>query len=38
MIGEGRRGPITTKLQKSFFECVTGKSDKYREWLTPVSG
>jgi branched-chain amino acid aminotransferase len=38
MIGEGRRGPVTTKLQKSFFECVTGKSDKYREWLTPVSG
>ena len=38
MIGEGRRGPITAKLQKTFFECVTGKSDKYRDWLTPVSG
>ena len=38
VIGEGRRGPITTKLQKAFFECVTGKSEKYREWLTPVSG
>jgi branched-chain amino acid aminotransferase len=38
MIGEGRRGPVTTKLQKAFFECVNGKSDKYRDWLTPVSG
>ena len=38
VIGEGRRGPITTKLQESFFDCVTGKSEKYREWLTPVSG
>jgi len=37
-IGEGRRGPITEKLQKTFFECVTGKSDKYRDWLTPVAG
>lgn len=37
-IGDGRRGPITEKLQKIFFDCVTGKSDRYREWLTPVTG
>ncbi len=37
MIGEGRRGPVTEKLQKTFFDCVTGKSDKYRDWLTPVA-
>jgi len=37
-IGDGRRGPITEKLQKTFFDCVTGKSDRYREWLTPVTG
>jgi len=36
-IGEGRRGPITEKLQKTFFDCVTGKSDQYRDWLTPVT-
>ncbi len=36
-IGDGGRGPITGKLQKTFFDCVTGKSDRYREWLTPVS-
>ena len=36
-IGEGRRGPITSRIQKTFFECVTGKAEKYREWLTPVA-
>lgn len=37
-IGEGRRGPVTTRLQQEFFDCVAGKSDRYREWLTPVAG
>ena len=37
-IGEGKRGPVTTKLQNAFFDCVTGKSDKNRDWLTPVAG
>jgi len=36
-IGNGSRGPITGKLQKTFFDCVTGKSDRYRYWLTPVT-
>ncbi len=36
-IGDGCRGPITGKLQKTFFDCVTGKSDRYGEWLTPVT-
>ncbi len=35
-IGEGRRGPITEKLQTLFFDVVNGRSDKYRSWLTPV--
>ena len=35
-IGSGRRGPITEKLQKAFFDVVTGHApDKYG-WLTPV--
>jgi len=38
VIGSGKRGPVTEKLQKTFFDCVTGKSDKYRDWLTPVAG
>jgi branched-chain amino acid aminotransferase len=36
-IGEGKRGPITAKLQKAFFDLVNGKNDKLRTWLTPVA-
>src|SRR3954470_1836985 len=36
-IGEGRRGPITTRIQKAFFDTVTGKAEAHREWLTPVA-
>ena len=36
-IGTGRRGPITTQLQKMFFECVAGKMQKHHAWLTPVT-
>jgi branched-chain amino acid aminotransferase len=36
-IGEGRRGPITTRIQKAFFDCVTGKAEQHAEWLTPVA-
>src|SRR4029078_190550 len=35
-IGEGRRGPITAKLQTMFFDIVHGRSAKHREWLTAV--
>jgi len=35
-IGEGRRGPITEKIQKAFFDIVGGKDDRYSEWLTAV--
>jgi len=38
VIGTGQRGPVTTKLQKAFFDCVAGKSDRYAEWLTPIAG
>ena len=36
-IGEGRRGPITEKLQTIFFDVVSGKAKQYAHWLTPVS-
>ncbi len=35
-IGTGRRGPITTKLQALFFDCVYGRARSHLEWLTPV--
>lgn len=36
VIGSGRRGPVTEKIQALFFEAVNGRAPKYREWLTPV--
>jgi len=35
-IGEGRRGPVTEKLQTAFFDLVAGRNPKYTHWLTPV--
>lgn len=35
-IGEGKRGPITEKLQSLFFDVVAGKVPKYQHWLTLV--
>jgi branched-chain amino acid aminotransferase len=32
-IGEGKRGPVTTKLQQIFFNAVRGKEPKYEFWL-----
>ncbi|MCX7893037.1 MAG: branched-chain amino acid transaminase [Burkholderiales bacterium] len=36
-IGVGKRGAMTTKIQKAFFDVVNGKNAKYRSWLTPVA-
>jgi branched-chain amino acid aminotransferase len=36
-IGPGRRGPITERLQKMFFDCVNGRAEKHRSWNTPVA-
>lgn len=35
-VGEGRRGPITEKLQKEFFGIVNGTAADRFGWLTPV--
>lgn len=35
-IGEGKRGPITEKLQTMYFDVVHGRVEKYNNWLTPV--
>ena len=35
-IGEGKRGPITEKLQSLFFDVVAGKVPQYQHWLTLV--
>ncbi len=36
VIGSGRRGPITEKLQNLFFDVVNGRSPKHRDWLASV--
>jgi branched-chain amino acid aminotransferase len=36
VIGAGKAGPVTKKLQKAFFDVVTGKDKKHAHWLTPV--
>jgi len=35
-IGIGKRGKITGKLQKIFFDIVKGKNRKYESWLTRI--
>jgi len=35
-IGSGRRGPITEKLQKLFFDTVNGRNESKKAWLTKV--
>lgn len=35
-IGNGKVGPITQRLQESYFSIVRGKNPKYTDWLTPV--
>ena len=35
-IGEGRRGPVTERIQRRFFDAVHGRVPEYEEWLTYV--
>lgn len=36
MIGEGKRGPITEKLQTMYFDQVHGRRDSHPEWLSHI--
>ncbi len=33
-IGDGKPGPVTHQLQKTFFEVVKGKNGEFERWLT----
>ena len=35
-IGDGTRGPLTTAIQKDFFDAVYGRTNSWAEWRTPV--
>jgi branched-chain amino acid aminotransferase len=36
IIGDGKRGPITKKLQDAYFDVVYGRNDKYKHYLTYI--
>lgn len=36
IIGNGEIGPLTSKIQKLFFNIVRGREEKYSSWLTKV--
>src|SRR5262245_59444997 len=36
-IGDGRPGPVTRALQQAFFDVVSGRDARHRDWLTPVA-
>lgn len=36
VIGKGRPGPVTKKLQNSFFKIVHGENKSYESWLTYI--
>jgi branched-chain amino acid aminotransferase len=35
-VADGKPGPITTQLQRTYFDAITGRLPRYVEWLTPV--
>ena len=35
-VGSGRRGPITERIQKAFFDVVSGRAEDRYGWLTQV--
>ena len=35
-IGNGKRGPVTQKIQKVFADVTSGRAKRYRNWLHPV--
>jgi len=36
-IGDGKRGPLTAKLQALYFDTVNGRNPSKAAWLTPVA-
>jgi branched-chain amino acid aminotransferase len=35
-IGKGEPGPVTKRIQETFFRTVKGEEPRYREWLFPL--
>lgn len=35
-VGDGKPGPVTTQIQKTFYDAVHGRLPQYRAWLSPI--
>lgn len=35
-VGDGNPGPVTSQIQKTFYDAVHGKLPQYRGWLSPI--
>jgi branched-chain amino acid aminotransferase len=35
-VGTGRPGPITKRIQETYFATVRGQVDQYKDWLDHV--
>jgi branched-chain amino acid aminotransferase len=35
-IGEGKKGEVTSVLQRKFFDVLDAREEKYMKWLDPV--
>ncbi len=38
VVGDGRRGPLTERIQSRYFEVVKGEANDSFDWLTPITG
>jgi branched-chain amino acid aminotransferase len=36
VVGDGKPGAVTRRLQETFFDAVHGRAPQYRSWLTPI--
>jgi branched-chain amino acid aminotransferase len=36
VVGDGEPGPLTMRVQSTYFDICKGNNDKYRDWLTAI--
>jgi branched-chain amino acid aminotransferase len=36
-VGDGRRGPVTRELQSVYADVLSGRAERYRDWLDVVA-
>ena len=36
-IADGKAGPVSSQLQKLYFDSVVGNNPKFRHWCTPAA-